>query len=105
VNLFDIDHATNIVTNPPFTDFGGILEHFVRITEKKVACLLPLRFNGSAERRDFLRSNLPARIYSLPHRPTFFVGGRDGRATKASFDYAWFVWDRSSTGGTEMIYE
>ena len=105
VNLFDLDHATNTVTNPPYTDFGNIVEHFVTITERKVACLLPLRFLGSKERRPFLISNPPARVYVLPRRPVFHVGGRDGRKTVASHDYGWFVWDRSHAGPTEMITE
>ena len=104
VDLHDLDRAENLITNPPFRRVNDVVEHLVSITTRKCALLLANNFAGSRSRRPFFLENPPARIYPLSRRPTFGVGGRDGRKQGTQWDYCWYVWDATHTGPTEILY-
>lgn len=96
--------CTNIVTNPPFNSAEGFVATGLRSAQKKFALLLRLAFLEGANRANtiFHRSP-PSRVWVFSERITFYPKGAvvAGSGTTA---YAWFVWDRSHTGATELAW-
>lgn len=91
----------NIVTNPPYNCAEGFVASGVRNTRKKFALLLRLAFLEGANRANTIFSKCPPnRVWVFSERITFYPVGavQAGSGTTA---YAWFVWDKSSTG-TEL---
>jgi hypothetical protein len=92
----------NIVTNPPYNAAEGFVKSGLRNAERKFALLLRLAFlEGGNRYRTIFSVSPPSRIWVFSERITFYVAGatRKGSGTTA---YAWFVWDKNSTGPTEV---
>lgn len=104
VDLYNLRYAANVVTNPPFWNALPIAEHLISITERKVALLLKVEFQGSISRRSFFRQHPPARLYPLARRPEFRIAGKEDRVQGTSWDYAWYVWERGYGDETKVIY-
>ncbi len=94
--------ASNIVTNPPFNCAEGFVVNCLKHARKKFALLLRLAFLESAHRAETIFVQTPpSRVWVFSERITFYPNGvrRGGTGTTA---YAWFVWDRSAPGSTEL---
>lgn len=92
----------NIITNPPFNSAEGFAKVGLTLARKKFALLLRLAFLEGANRANTLfAENPPARVWVFSERITFYPAGavQQGSGTTA---YAWFVWDKSSDGRTEL---
>ncbi len=92
----------NIITNPPY----NLAEKFVLCalekSEKKVALLLRLAFLESAGRqRNIFQKFPPSRVWVFSERVTFYPKGEE-RESGGTTAYAWFVWDHSYAGPTEL---
>ena len=94
--------AANIITNPPFHSAEGFVAQCVKLAEAKFALLLRLAFLEGANRtRTIFHKHPPARVWVFSERITFYPKGAKmaGSGTTA---YAWFVWDKTHSGSTEL---
>lgn len=94
--------ADNIITNPPYNSAEGFVKNGARLARKKFALLLRLAFLEGANRANTIFRDLPpSRVWVFSERITFYPSGvkQQGSGTTA---YAWFVWDKESTSGTEL---
>lgn len=95
-------NADNIITNPPFNSAEEFVFQAEKLARKKYAFLLRLAFleGGNRQKRIF---NIipPSRVWVFSERITFYPRDAEikGSGTTA---YAWFVWDKSHTGHTEL---
>lgn len=92
----------NIATNPPYALAGEFAEAALAKSRKKSALLLRLAFLEGAERHNRIFSQIPpSRVWVFSERITFYpkYAERKGSGTTA---YCWAVWDKSSTGNTEL---
>ena len=94
--------AANIITNPPFNAAEGFVRSGLDCAERKFALLLRLAFlEGANRQRTIFSEAPPARVWVFSERITFYPAGavQAGSGTTA---YAWFVWDKDASGGTEL---
>lgn len=94
--------ATNIVTNPPYNSAEGFVKKGLAASTKKMALLLRLAFlEGANRQQTIFLPTPPSRVWVFSERITFYQKGavKKGSGTTA---YAWFVWDKESTGGCEL---
>ena len=94
--------AANIVTNPPYNAAEGFVRAGLEASTRKFAFLLRLAFlEGANRQRTIFSQSPPSRIWVFSERITFYPAGavQKGSGTTA---YAWFVWDKRSSGATEM---
>jgi hypothetical protein len=96
--------APNIVTNPPYHLVGykaPFVRHALELATGKVALLLRLGCIAGAGRQKIYKRWPIARIWVFSARIEMRRDGWDG-STKGMLDLAWFVWDPSHTGRTEI---
>ncbi len=96
--------ATNIITNPPFNSAEGFVAVGLRNTQRKFALLLRLAFlEGAGRTNTIFHVNPPSRVWVFSERITFYPKGAvvAGSGTTA---YAWFVWDKSHVGSTQLAW-
>lgn len=96
--------ASNIITNPPFHSAEGFVAAGLEAAEKKFALLLRLAFLEGAKRaRTIFHVKPPSRVWVFSERITFYPkdAKRAGSGTTA---YAWFVWDKDASGGTDLCW-
>jgi hypothetical protein len=94
--------APNIVTNPPFNAAEGFVETGLEKASQKFALLLRLAFlEGGNRQRTIFSKAPPSRVWVFSERITFYPAGavQKGSGTTA---YAWFVWDKNASNGTEL---
>jgi hypothetical protein len=94
--------ADNIVTNPPYNSAESFVKSGIAKSKKKFALLLRLAFLEGANRaRTIFDQTPPTRVWVFSERITFYPAGavKKGSGTTA---YAWFVWDKSARGTTEL---
>jgi hypothetical protein len=95
-------NADNIITNPPFNSAEDFVLQAGKLARKKYAFLLRLAFleGGSRQNRIF-NVTPPSRVWVFSERITFYPRNAEikGSGTTA---YAWFVWEKSHTGPTEL---
>lgn len=94
--------APNIVTNPPYKNTAEFMKHALNLASGKVAFLLRLACLEGVERGEIYDARPPARIWVFRKR---LVIWRNGIATSDSggmIAMAWFVWDRSHSGPTQL---
>jgi hypothetical protein len=103
INLFTIEKAWNLVTNPPYTDLDRVIAHLVSITTNKCALLLPQWVMSGIKRRPWWILNQPDRIYPLPWRPRFLH--EDDTLQIQYWGFYWFVWDRNRVGNTIVVWD
>jgi hypothetical protein len=92
----------NIITNPPYNSAEGFVASGLVHSKNKFALLLRLAFLEGANRSNTIFSKSPpARVWVFSERITFYPKGAKitGTGTTA---YAWFVWDKSHAGSTEL---
>lgn len=69
-----------------------------------MALLLRLAFLEGANRcRTIYRPHPPSRVWVFSERITFYPKGAQ-HAGSGTTAYAWFVWDKSHTGPTELAW-
>ena len=94
----------NVVTNPPYSSAEGFVRSGLATAKSKFALLLRLAFlEGANRQRTVFSQYPPARVWVFSERITFYPRGaeRKGSGTTA---YAWFVWDRDASSGTELLW-
>lgn len=94
--------SDNIVTNPPYNSAEGFVQAGLQKSQRKLALLLRLAFlEGGNRQRTIFNKSPPARVWVFSERITFYPlnAERKGSGTTA---YAWFVWDKEATAGTEL---
>jgi hypothetical protein len=92
----------NIITNPPYNSAEGFVAQGVKLARRKFALLLRLAFLEGANRANTIfRRVPPSRVWVFSERITFYMKGaqQKGSGTTA---YAWFVWDKNASSGTEL---
>lgn len=96
------DLGRAIVTNPPFKnahEFVGRALYF----SPYVAMLLRLAFLESEKRRSILDNGLLSRVLVFRNRlPMMHREGWTGPRASSATAFAWFIWDRSHRGPTEL---
>jgi hypothetical protein len=94
--------ADNIVTNPPYNCAEGFVASGVKHARGKFALLLRLAFLEGAKRaRTIFTECPPSRVWVFSERITFYPKGAERKGTGTTA-YAWFVWDRDGSSGTEL---
>ncbi len=96
--------ADNIITNPPYNAAEGFVKAGLKSSNKKFALLLRLAFLEGKNRQETIFTNTPpSRVWVFSERITFYPkdAERKGSGTTA---YAWFVWDKSTFGKTELCW-
>jgi hypothetical protein len=94
--------ADNIITNPPYNRAEAFVRTGLAQTKQKFALLLRLAFlEGANRERTIFGKAPPSRVWVFSERITFYPKGaiRKGTGTTA---YAWFVWDKDASSGTEL---
>lgn len=94
--------APNIVTNPPYNSAEGFVRAGLEKADRKFALLLRLAFlEGANRQRTIFTDAPPSRVWVFSERITFYPAGtvQKGSGTTA---YAWFVWEKEATAGTEL---
>jgi hypothetical protein len=103
IDFLTVNHrANNIVTNPPYNAAEGFVQQGLKTASRKFALLLRLAFlEGANRQRTVFGVAPPSRVWVFSERITFYPAGaeRKGSGTTA---YAWFVWDKDASGGTEL---
>lgn len=96
--------SDNIVTNPPYNAAEQFVAQGIQKVRSKFALLLRLAFLEGANRANTIFSHSPpSRVWVFSERITFYPAGAEvkGSGTTA---YAWFVWDKSHAGQTELAW-
>jgi len=94
--------AKNIVTNPPYNCAEGFLANGLKLADHKFALLLRLAFLEGANRANTIFARIPpARVWVFSERITFYMKGATQAGTGTTA-YAWFVWDKDASSGTEL---
>ncbi len=91
-----------IVTNPPFKNARQFVERALQFSPY-VAMLLRLAFIESESRRSILDESCLARVHVFRNRlPMMHRDGWEGPKASSATPFAWFIWDRSHTGPTQL---
>ena len=94
--------APNIITNPPYNAAEGFVRSGIEKAGSKFALLLRLAFlEGANRQRTIFTDCPPARVWVFSERITFYPAGAVQKGTGTTA-YAWFVWDKDASGGTEL---
>lgn len=94
--------VSNIATNPPYNSAEGFVAAGTKKAQRKFALLLRLAFLEGANRANTIFSRVPpSRVWVFSERITFYPANAEvkGSGTTA---YAWFVWDKDASSGTEL---
>ncbi len=94
--------SENIITNPPYNAAEGFVKSGIELATRKFALLLRLAFlEGANRQKTIFTENPPSRVWIFSERITFYPAGAEvkGSGTTA---YAWFVWDKDASSGTEL---
>jgi hypothetical protein len=95
--------APNIVTNPPFKMAEEFVRHSLNLGAEKVAMLLRLAWLEGSARKALFESTPLARVHVASRRLSMARGGTDnGKGGGSMIAFAWFVWDQSHHGATEL---
>jgi hypothetical protein len=90
------------VTNPPYNAAEGFVRAGLKAADRKFALLLRLAFlEGANRQRTIFTDAPPSRVWVFSERITFYPAGAVQKGTGTTA-YAWFVWDKDASCGTEM---
>lgn len=96
------DGGRGIVTNPPFKNAHEFVERSLQFAPY-VAMLLRLAFLESEKRRSILDNGRLSRVHVFRNRlPMMHREGWTGPTASSATPFAWFIWDRSHKGPTEL---
>jgi hypothetical protein len=92
----------SIITNPPFKNADQFVRHALLLCPR-VYMLLRLAFLESERRTAILESGWLKRVYVFRKRlPMMHRAGWNGPRASSALAFAWFCWDRSHRGPTEL---
>ena len=95
-------HVGSIITNPPYKIAGQFVRHALGLCPH-VIMLLRLAFLESERRSVIIDRGWLARVHVFRNRlPMMHRAGWNGPRSSSSIAFAWFVWDRTHTGPTEL---
>jgi len=94
--------VNHIVTNPPFELADQFVRHALRLGPPgKVAMFLRLAFlEGSRRGETIFRTHPPSRVWVFSRRQALRRNGGEWQSGLIAF--AWYVWDRGSSGPTTL---
>jgi len=91
-----------IVTNPPYKDARAFVEQAVRLCPR-VMLLLRFSFYESISRGSILDTGTLARVRCFRKRlPMMHRDGWQGPKASSNMAFAWFIWDVSHDGATQL---
>jgi hypothetical protein len=91
-----------ILTNPSYRIAAAFVRHALALCPR-VIMLLRLAFIESTRRSDILDGGKLARVYPFANRlPMMHRDGWTGPKASSAIPFAWFVWDASHRGPTEL---
>jgi len=94
--------SDNIITNHPYNSAEGFIHSGREKFRNKFALLLRLAFlEGANRKRTLFDVFPPSRVWVFSERITFYTAGAEQKGSGTTA-YAWFVWDKKSTGPTEL---
>ena len=96
--LLENMRCDNIITNPPFSLAYEFIEQALRLGDKCVALLLPVRYLTGKKRVELYKKHPPHKIIVIPNKVDFVGTGNP------VMEFAWFVWDKRTTAGTEIVW-
>jgi hypothetical protein len=96
------DGIEAIVTNPPFKTADQFVRHALVLCPR-VYMLLRLAFLESERRTAILESGFLRLVYVFRKRlPMMHRSGWEGPRASSALAFAWFCWDRTNPGPTEL---
>ncbi len=84
----------NIITNPPFNIAYEFIVQGLKLADKSLALLLPIRYLTGIKRARLYKNFPPAKIIVIPNKVDFLGFG------SPAMEFAWFVWDKTATQTT-----
>lgn len=94
--------ADNIITNPPYNSAEGFVASGINSAKRKFGLLLRLAFlEGANRQKTIFSKHPPSRVWVFSERITFYPAGAVQKGTGTTA-YAWFVWDKDASSGTEL---
>jgi len=95
------EFVPNIITNPPFKLSVDFAHKAISLASEKVAMLVQLRFLEGVERQELFKKHPPSRVWVFAKRLPMPSGDAEG--TKGGMlAFAWFIWDKSHVGPTQL---
>ena len=89
--LLSEQRAENIVTNPPFNLAFEFIVQGLKLADKSLALLLPIRYLTGKKRAKLYHDFPPAKVIVIPNKVDFLGFG------KPAMEFAWFVWEKKTT--------
>lgn len=86
--LLEQTKMENIVTNPPFNLAFEFMEHGIRLAERCLALLVPVRYLTGKRRARFYKEHPPSKIIVIPNKVDFMGFGNP------VMEFAWFIWEK-----------
>ena len=80
--------APNIITNPPFHLAYEFIVQGLKLSEKCLALLLPIRYLTGKKRAKLYAEFPPAKVIVIPNKVDFLGFG------SPAMEFAWFVWEK-----------
>lgn len=96
--LLETMRADNIVTNPPFSLSYQFIEQGLRLADKCLALLLPVRYLTGKTRAGLYQKFPPRKVIIIPNKVDFVGNGNP------VMEFAWFVWDKTNPGPAELVW-
>lgn len=89
VDFLNSSHkVSNIITNPPFNLAYDFIDQGLKLSEKCLALLLPIRYLTGKKRAKLYKNNPPAKVIVIPNKVDFLGFG------SPAMEFAWFVWEK-----------
>lgn len=89
--LNSVKTAPNIITNPPFHLAYEFIVQGLKLSEKCLALLLPIRYLTGKKRAKLYAKFPPAKVIVIPNKVDFLGFG------SPAMEFAWFVWEKGVT--------
>lgn len=89
--LNSLKKADNIITNPPFNLAYEFIVQGLKLSEKCLALLLPIRYLTGKKRAKLYHENPPAKVIVIPNKVDFLGFG------SPAMEFAWFVWEKGKS--------
>jgi hypothetical protein len=99
----DDNCCADIITNPPYHIANDFVLKALELKPNKIAFLMRLAFLEGQERHESIFSvHPPARVLVFSERITMYKKYAADKSGSGTTAYAWFIWDQSHTGPTEI---
>jgi hypothetical protein len=95
-------NVTNVITNPPYNLAYELLDHFLPITDNKIALLLRLSFLESKKRYSLFQTTPPSTVHIFSERLSLAPAGTEVQGG-GTVSYGWFVWDKADTSKQTVL--